>query len=59
MAEVLIQSPTRPDVPSESKETLVRSLDDVLEHYLALLDQYQTLQQKLARHLSDVGLSLW
>lgn len=55
MAEVL--SPET--VPSatkilESKETLTRSLDDLLERYLHLLDQHQNLQQDLNRHLSNV-----
>lgn len=38
----------------EGKEALVRSLDDLLERYLHLLDQYGTLQQSLARLLSRV-----
>lgn len=42
----------------ERKETLVRSLDDLLERYLHLLNQYQTLQQSLAQHFSRGYLSL-
>lgn len=57
MADVLTQPATRPSVPSASKETLVRSLDDVLEHYLTLLDQHQRLQQNLTKHFSEVGAS--
>ena len=41
-----------------SKETLVRSLDDLLERYLHLLDQYQSLQQSLAQILSKVSIDL-
>lgn len=55
MAEVL-DSLAAPAAPRnlKSKETLNRSLDDLLERYLNLLDQYQSLQQGLARHLSSV-----
>lgn len=42
----------------ERKETLVRSLDDLLERYLHLLNQYQTLQQSLAQHFSRVRIDL-
>ncbi|KAL9120649.1 MAG: hypothetical protein Q9187_002799 [Circinaria calcarea] len=58
MADVLTQPATLPDGLSESRETLVRSLDDILGHYLSLLDQYQRLQQKLTRHLSEGFFSL-
>ena len=50
MAEV------EPSKHMESKETLVRSLDDLLERYLHLLDQYQTLRQSLAQLLSRVRI---
>ena len=40
----------------EGKEALVRSLDDLLERYLQLLDQYRTLQQSLARLFSRVRI---
>ena len=42
----------------ESKETLQRHLDDVLEQYLTLLDRYQNLQQELSSNLSNGYLSL-
>lgn len=47
-----------PNKHVEGKEILVRSLDGLLERYLLLLDQYQTLQQSLARLLSKGYLSL-
>lgn len=57
MVEVLHQSTVvHPTKQVESKETLVRCLDDLLERYLHLLDQYQTLQQSLARLLSKVRI---
>lgn len=57
MPEVLQQSPVLVPIKQvESKETLVRCLDDLLERYLHLLDQYQTLQQSLARLLSKVRI---
>lgn len=42
----------------ESRETLQRCLDNLLEQYLNLLDQYQKLQQDLTKNLSDGYLSL-
>ena len=39
---------------SESKNFLTRSLNDLLERYLYLLDQYQSLQQDLSSDLSKV-----
>ena len=55
MAEVLSPG-TAPSATKilESKETLTRSLDDLLERYLRLLDQHQKLQQDLNRYLSNV-----
>lgn len=60
MADVLQQSSVQPSKHIESKEALrvVRSLDDLLERYLHLLDQYQSLQQSLARLLSEVRIDL-
>ncbi len=40
--------------PLGSKETLVRSLDELLERYLNLLDEYQKLRQILNDNLSSV-----
>lgn len=55
MAEVPHMSTVaQPRKNVESKETLVSSLDYLLECYLHLLDQYQILQQSLARLLSRV-----
>ena len=55
MAEVL-RTPTvvQPNKPTESKELLDRFLDDLLERYLHLLNQYQSLQQSLAQLLARV-----
>lgn len=44
---------------SAPQEELVRTLDGLLERYLHLLDQYQTLQQELTKHLSAVGNSTY
>lgn len=38
--------------------SLTQSLDHLLERYLALLHQHQTLQQELSQTLSSVRLSL-
>lgn len=38
----------------EPTESLVRHLDDLLERYLNLLHDYQTLQQHLSKNLSAV-----
>ena len=55
MAEVLHQSTVEhASKQLDSKETLVRFLDDLLERYLNLLDQYQILKQSLAQCLSTV-----
>lgn len=55
MAEVFHQSTVEhASTQLDSKETLVRFLDDLLERYLHLLDQYQILQQSLAQCLSTV-----
>ena len=55
MVEVLSPETTPPASKIlESKKTLTRSLDDLLERYLHLLDQHQKLQQDLNRYLSNV-----
>ena len=57
MAEVLHGSTVvQPSEQVDSKEKLVRSLDHLLERYLHLLDQYQTLRQELTQYLSRVGI---
>lgn len=58
MAEVHQSPVVHPSKQVESKETLVRFLDDLLERYLHLLDRYQTLQQFLAQLLSKVRIDL-
>ena len=59
MAEILHPSTAvQPSKQVDSKETLVRSLDDLLERYLHLLDQYHVLQQSLAQLLSRVMIDL-
>ena len=50
MAEV------QPSEQVDSREKLVRSLDHLLERYLHLLDQYQTLQHELNQNLSRVRI---
>ena len=44
---------------TKSNETLNGLVDDLLERYLCLLDQYQNLQQSISRHLSDVCLVIF
>ena len=57
MAEIHQSKTVHPIQQVEGKEELVRSLDDLLERYLQLLDQYRTLQQSLARLLSKVRIN--
>ena len=57
MAEVLHRSiVVQPSEQVDSKEKLVHSLDHLLERYLHLLDQYQTVQQELTQNLSRVRI---
>ena len=59
MAEVLHRSTVvQPSEKVDSKDILVHSLDHLLERYLQLLDQYQTLQQELTQHISRVKIHL-
>ena len=46
--------PTAPSNPSDSLSSLTQTLDDLLERYLILLHQYQTLQAQLSQTLSSV-----
>lgn len=55
MTEALSRNGPSLGKDSASQEQLIRSLDGLLERYLHLLDQYQTLQQELTKHLSAVG----
>lgn len=48
--QIVLNARRRP----ESKETLARSLDDLLERYLNLLNEYQKLQQDLNKSLAIV-----
>ena len=57
MAEIHQSKTVHPIKQVEGKESLIRSLDDLLERYLQLLDQYRTLQQSLARLLSKVRIN--
>lgn len=59
MTEVLGPTKALPGKDSSSQEQLVHSLDALLERYLHLLDQYQTLQQELTKHLSAVRALLY
>lgn len=54
MAAVLRSFELQDKNPPEIKETLVRTLDDLLERYLDLLHDYQSLQSELSEHLSSV-----
>lgn len=58
MAEVSRQpNPHLGDVPSD-KEALMQTLDDLLERYLFLLDEYQSLQHTFSKQLSSVCVFL-
>jgi len=59
MTEVLNPQKSTASKDPASQQQLVRSLDGLLERYLHLLDQYQTLQQELTKHLSAVRPSLY
>lgn len=54
MAEVLRSLELQDKNPPETKETLVRTLDGLLERYLNLLHHYQSLQSEFSEHLSSV-----
>jgi len=54
MADVLSSSAARESSLRETPEALVRSLDDILERYLNLLDVYQKGHRGLAKNLSSV-----
>ena len=58
MAQVVQQTRRQPAQRLENKEALARTLDDLLEQYLYLVHQYQTLQQDLCHALSNVRLIL-
>ncbi|MCJ1259729.1 hypothetical protein MMC24_007568 [Lignoscripta atroalba] len=57
MAGVLSASQSSLD-STESHKTLTAALDELLEQYLNLLDQYQILRQSLAKRLSSGYMSL-
>ena len=54
MAQVIQQIQQQTSPTSESKGVLARTLENLLERYLHLLHQYQTLQQDLCHRLSRV-----
>ena len=54
MTEVLKSLPDWKDQATTSKENLKRSLDDLWERYLDLLDQYQTSRNDLNKTLASV-----
>ena len=57
MTEALCPSPiVQPSKQVDSKETLLRFLDGLLERYLHLLNRYQSLQQSLAQLISRVRI---
>jgi len=59
MADIVqFAAPPQAIIPLESKGTLQWCLDDLLERYLNLLDQYQKLQQDLMKNMSNGYLSL-
>ncbi|KAF2205949.1 hypothetical protein GQ43DRAFT_467654 [Delitschia confertaspora ATCC 74209] len=43
---------------AEEKEILLSRLDDLLEHYLNTLDQYQKAQEQLSKQLASAHMSL-
>ncbi|KAL8945433.1 MAG: hypothetical protein Q9211_000036 [Gyalolechia sp. 1 TL-2023] len=58
MADVLSEPKLKPDRAGLSGDNLRDSLDVLLERYLHLLHQYQSLQQKMAKELSSGYFSL-
>lgn len=54
----MIDVPTMPDKADLSRESLTDSLDVLLERYLHLLHEYQSMQQKMAKELSSGYFSL-
>lgn len=54
MTEGLSSPATKTAGSTETPEALLRSLDDLLERYLNLLDTHQKAQQNLTKHLSSV-----
>lgn len=59
MAELLQSWELQNQNHPETKETLVRTLDDLLERYLNLLHDYQALQSKLSEHFASVCTIRW
>ncbi|KAL8720975.1 MAG: hypothetical protein Q9225_002257 [Loekoesia sp. 1 TL-2023] len=57
MIEILSASHVTPEQAKLPGDTLRKTLDDLLERYLNLLDQYQSLQQSLAKELSSLSVS--
>lgn len=60
MSQMTADSLLPSTAPSESQDPafLTQILDDLLERYLGLLHQHQTLQQELSQNLSSVRLAL-
>ena len=56
MSEDNLSSDSDRDI-SDSHETITAIIDQLLERYLNLLDQYQKLRQSMAKSLSSVGHS--
>ena len=54
--KTMAESEVYPSKQGDSKEILVNSLDDLLERYLHLLNQYQTIQHKLTQLFSRVWI---
>lgn len=54
MAEVLLKSAVDPGDSLRVKESLMDTLDDLLERYLNLVHQYHAQQQSLTNDLSSV-----
>lgn len=58
MAAIMKPLDNIPVASPQTQEELLNSIDTLLERYLHLLDQYQTLQQGLSKQLSAVHSSL-
>lgn len=54
MTEVLSTQHSRVAPAASNHEELLLKLDGLLEHYLHLLDEYQTAREQLSRQLSSV-----
>ena len=54
MTDVIQSTASQSGTIAESRSTLMNTLDDLLEHYLNLLHEYQRLRSNLADYFSSV-----